>query len=221
MSLKNIQNISFDDLKRFISYVMNLKGDDLRDFVNEKQTLVLYSIIIIGSLVGFGFTLQSRVREHSDYKAKAEMLLAKEPPIREYESVLKDRKTFIQTIPPPLSDGDLILFITETATGHNIQINSFEPVRRTSAGFFRSRSVSLICSGNTFKDALAFVQELEETKYFIKVNSWSITSSVNDFELMDKQHADTEAQLKAPLIMALDVASIALVDNDKKNIQKN
>ena len=219
MSLKNFQDISSDDVKRFISYVVNLKGDDLRDFVNEKQTLVLYCVIIFGSLVGLGFTVQSRVKEYSDYKAKAEMLLAKEPPIREYEAALKDRKAFVQKIPPSLSDGDLISFITETATGHNIQINSFEPVRRISGGFFRSRSVSLICSGDTFKDASDFVQELETTKYFVKVNSWSITSSVNNFELADNQYADTELQVKAPLIMALDVASIALVENDKKNIQ--
>ncbi len=217
---KRFQSVSVGDIKKCFFYIQNLRADDLRDFVNERQLIVLYFIIILGSLIGLGITAHFRFHEYYNYKNKVELLLSKEAPIHDYQAALKDRKAFMETIPPSLSEVDLISFISEAATGHNIQINSFETVRKATSGFFRTRSVRLLCSGATFQDALSFVLELEGAKHFVRVNSWSITSNVNDLEMVDNHNASVNSQTKCPLSMTLDVASIALVENDKKNIQK-
>ncbi len=213
-------SVSVDDLKKLLYNIKNLKPEDLREFINEKQALVLYLIIVIVFLIWAAITANVRYSEYSDYKMKVSALLAKEVPVREYQDALKARKAFVGTIPLALSDADLVSFITQTATDLNIQINSFEPVRRTSSGFFRTVSIRFLCSGMTFQDALAFVRDLEKGKHFVKVNSCSINSSINEFEMRDDQTAVAENQTKFSLSMILDVASIALVENDKKNLQK-
>ncbi len=205
MNLDNFKNIKID-----INSLKNLSFEDVRNFINEQQVLALNIAIGLGALIVGMFVINMRFQEYTNLKLRMDELVVKEEPARNYEKILKKAQNFLEKVPSNLSEENLIPYLTEIADRHNITINELQPPYVRIEGFYREVRISLVCSVKDFRNALIFVNDLESSKYMLKVNSWVINPEKKEQEIDDPR-----AQPR--FLMSLDISSMQLMENDNKN----
>ena len=204
MNLDSLKNFKFD-----ANALKNFSVEDIRTFINEQQVLALNIAIGVGALVAGVFVVNMRIQEYSDLKLRLDELVVKEEPAHKYEKLLKKTQDFLRTVPATLSEENVIPYLTDLADRHHVVINELQPPYARVEGFYREVRVSFVCSVADFHSALIFLNDLENSKYMIKINSWSLNLR------KEGENAD-DPRTKQGFLMGLDISSMQLMENDKK-----
>jgi hypothetical protein len=199
MNLNSLKDIKFD-----LKALKNISIADIRNFINEQQVLSLNIAIGLSALFAAVVVLNAQFQEYSKLKLRLNELTVKEEPARAYDKILKRTGDFMQEIPAALSEEDVIPYLTQITNRHHIVIKELQPPYTTTEGFYREVRVSFVCSVTDFHEALVFINDLENSKYMIKVNSWSFVPQKTGRDADDPR-------LKPGLLMSLDISSMRLM----------
>jgi len=191
----------------------NFSMEDFRDFINEQQVLALNIVIALATIIVALVIINIRLGEFSDLKRQTNDLAVKEEPARKYEKVLKQNRTFSKTVPMALMEEEMIPYLANIADRHHVIIHEFQPPFTMSQGFYREIKLSFSCVVESFHDALKFLNDIENSKYLLKVNVWALN--------LDKKEQDlSDPDSKTKLSMSIEVSSMQLIENDDKNDKK-
>jgi hypothetical protein len=204
MNLDSLKNIKFD-----VNALKNFSIEDVRNFINEQQVLALNIAIALGALIAGVFVINMRLAEYSELNRRLDEVTVKEEPAQMYEKALKKTRDFLQAAPSVLSEEELIPYLTGLVDRHRMIISELRPPSEKAEGFFYEVRVSFVCFVDNFHDALAFVNEMENSKYMLKINSWSLDPK-------EKVQAGKDPREKTRLLMTMDVSSMRLMENDNK-----
>jgi hypothetical protein len=200
MNLDSLKNMKFD-----VNALKNFSFQDIRNFINEQQVLALNIAVGLGSLIVVVFLVNMRVEEYAGFKKNLDELTVKEEPAHKYDKLLKDKQVFLKALPSALSEEDVIPYLTELADKHQIVINELQPPYERVEGFYREVRVLFVCSIANFYDAMSFINDIENSKYMLKVNSWA-------FSPKDKEQLTNDTRSKTGLSMSLDISSMRLIE---------
>jgi hypothetical protein len=192
-------------MKFDVNALKNFSLEDVRNFINEQQVLALNIAIGLGALTVGIFVVHMRLEEYFNLKADLDELVVKEEPAHHYDKIIKERRVFLQTVPSTLSEEELIPYLTQLADKHNVVINELQPPYERVEGFYREVRMLFSCSVADFQDAMVFVNDIENSKYMLKVNSLS-------FSLKQKEEATDDPRAKPGLVMSLDISSVRLME---------
>ena len=200
MNLDSLKNMKFD-----VNALKNFSMEDVRNFINEQQVLALNIAIALGALTVGIFMTQMRLDEYFSLKRNLDELAVKEEPAHRYDKLLKDKQAFLQTFPSALSEEEVIPYLTQLADKHNVVINELQPPYEKVEGFYREVKVTFSCSVANFHDAMMFVNDIESSKYVLKVNTWS-------FSPKEKGQSKEDPRGNAGLLMSFDISSVRLME---------
>ncbi len=207
--------MNLDDLKNFkvdFEAIKHITPQDIKNFINERQALVLSSVLVLIALIVMGVIINVRSAEYYKLSEQLKVLRSKEQPINDYEKVLKDMQAIYKLIPSALSENNMIPFVAETANKRGIQIDSFEPPQTIIRSFYRETKISFICGVTSFQNALLFIHDLESSKFLLKVDSVNISKV--------EASSETPSQGEKGINLSLSITSIELLNNDQKKSKK-
>jgi hypothetical protein len=207
MNLDDLKNFKFD-----LETIKNISPEDVRNFISDRQALVLsVALALITGLV-ITVILNGRFKEYAQLNSQLEILSAKEQPIKDYDKVIKEAQQFLTTIPPAISESNIISFITDLANRRQIQVDSFDPVQVKTRSFFRETKLSFKFEAISFQKALLFIHDLESSKFLIKID---------DINMQKTATTPSEDKKKDVFVsLNLSITSIELINNDKKKNKK-
>lgn len=200
MNLDSLKNIKID-----VNALKNFSIEDVRNFINEQQVLALNIVIALAAVIVGVFVIHMRLEEYLSLKQSLDELVVKEEPARRYEKLLKEKKSLLGTLPQALSEEEVIPYLTQLADQHRVVINELQPPYERVQGFYREVKVVFVCSVANFHDAVLFVNDMENSKYMFKINSWSLSPK-------EKGLAMEDPRTRSGLQMFLDISSMRLME---------
>jgi len=199
MNLNSLKNIKFD-----INALKNLSLEDIRNFINEQQVLALNIALTLGALIAGTFVIQMRLEEYANLKRSLDEIIVKEEPAYKYDKLLKNKATFLESLPLALSEEEMIPYLTQLADKHHVVITDLQPPYEKIEGFYREVKLLFVCSADNFQDAMIFLNDIESSKYMLKVNSWSLGPK-------QKGQSIEDPRLKSGLSMSFDISAMRLM----------
>jgi hypothetical protein len=196
---------SFKNIKLDLNALKNFSIEDVRNFINEQQVLALNIAIALAAFTVGAFVVNMRLQEYVNLKSSLDELVVKEEPAHKYDKLLKDKHAFFRTVPATLSEEEAIPYLAQLADKHNVTINELQPPYERVEGFYREVRVVFSCSVANFHDAMMFMNDIESSKYMLKVNSWS-------FSPKDKGLVVEDPRVQSGLSMSLDISSMRLIE---------
>ncbi len=106
-----------------------------------------------------------------------QVMTDKEKPIQDVDNLSKEAKTLLDGVPESLPENRFITQLTSLANKRNVTVTAISPPASKDNGFFGRISTQLSCSVNGFKNALLFINDIEQAPYALKVDSWSVRPS--------------------------------------------
>ncbi|MBF0490907.1 MAG: hypothetical protein HQL15_09935, partial [Candidatus Omnitrophica bacterium] len=125
-----------------------------------------------------------------------------------YEKTDKELFQVLRAVPAPFTEDDLISYVTQLAKQYHISIIDFQPPGSEGGAFYREMTLSFTCSSTNFKDAMLFLNGIENSRRPLKINSWSAVS----------KNSETKAlkDFDTGLAMTVVISSIELMDYGPK-----
>ncbi len=203
MILDKLRNLSFN-----LDAIKDISPEDVRNFINERQSAVLAVILFLAGFIIMAVILNLRFTEHANLTAQLEVLRSKEQPVKDYEKITKEYHSFLNSLPPSLSENDMISFVAGKANHRNIQVDSFEPAEVKTKSFYRETTLGFSCNAASFQNILLFLHDLENSKFLVKVDLLDIKKTTIQ---------DTEDFMMS---FTLTITSIQLINNEQKKPKK-
>ena len=187
----------------------SLSVDDIRDFILQYKI----EMVCAGFVVLTGFCVLMFV---SGQMAKIKLLnddiqamSDKEAPVHELKTI-EDAAPVLSDMPKALPENKFISYLTAFANKRDVVITAITPPENINAGFFQRSVVKVSCMISGFQDALLFLNDIEQSEYAIKVDSWKVLRSSDTGDVRSKYKNDQK------LLVVMTVSSIEILDNEKK-----
>lgn len=166
MNLDALKNIDINSLK-------NLDFNQLKSRILSRVD-ILINIFLIGITIFATIYIYNNKKEnYNKTKAELEGLKEKSAAIKAFRAQEEKLGELKAELPESLDADLLVSKISEFAILHRVQIKTFSPAQETSGRFFTIAQVKINISSNDFKSLLAFTNEIENSKYFLRIKSWS------------------------------------------------
>jgi len=204
---------------------INYSSEEFRELVNERKTEALAIVIVLLAVYGAYMLYDNRIKELSGIQAEIKMLADKEQPAKDYQSIMEENKTYLASLPPAMAENKFISELTTWAGQRGIKIKSFDPPRTKTEGFYRTTTIQMLCTADSFYVALLFLSDIERAKYALRVDSFTASadsslSQNNGFGQNTERVATGKS--KSPVInVGLLIASTELIEKEiEKDVKK-
>jgi len=165
--MANIENLKTD---------FDINNIDLKKIlllIDQQKNTFVKIVLIVGSLLVAGLII-------NDYHAKVQAFNAKISMAQKKIQVLKVRDVAVQnfndfqsSLPPKLSEVDMITVVSDYAKSCNITVNSLSPADVKDMGLYDQINVKLEAQSNIFKDMMLFLRKIERSHYPLRIESWT------------------------------------------------
>lgn len=196
-----------------------MSPQDLMDFVlHHKSAMVSFASIVVTAgylLVVFGGQMQQISAMDQDIR----LLQDKDQPSRDLTKTTSESKAFFGALPVILPENRFITQLTTLANKRNVSVTAISPPENKEYGFFRRVTSQLTCSVNGVKDALLFINDIEQSEFALKVDSWKVRhldAESNNARMRGEDPAGkAAANASTKLDMVIVVSSVGILDNGK------
>jgi len=167
--IARLNNIKIEDLK-------NLKDLDykkiLHDVLKKPDIVVIIVVVAITFFVSV-FYFQKRNKEAKIYDREIPALEEKIKTIEEYNKVTDELQNIIDNIPEPITEGELIDFLTNVAMKYSAQIKSFSPAIEKEKNLHNLVEMTVSISVKDYRDLWVFINTIEKSAYPLRIESWA------------------------------------------------
>ncbi len=151
----------------------NIDFDKALKFLAENQNTLIKIALASGVLVlGVGMFNDYRSKDKG-FHTQMTQAQDKLEVIRTKEAAEDEFNKFKATMASSLTESELIGQISQFAKACNVNIVSLSPADSKDMGYYNVVSVSLGATSDTFKDLLLFLHKIENSKNYLRVDSWS------------------------------------------------
>ncbi len=191
-------------------------------FIKYKIEMVCVGVLLVG-IMGIWSFFSSQMTQITTVSADVQLLTDKEQSVTNLVKSGQEDLEMQAELPPALEDKRVITYLTSLAVKRDIRITSMPAPKEKFSGFFRRKTIELTCSADTFQNILLFLNDIEFSKYALKVDSWSVTRIVEssmDVRSRRGRTQDTNPEQEkgiSKLLLSMTVSSIEILDNEKKS----
>lgn len=145
-------------------------------------------------------TLGKSQTEMKGIKSKMSNLQSKSSSIADYNKAFTDTNTFLKQVPPPLSEDQIVSFVTDLADKHNIKIQTVNPLKVEDKDIMTTTTLQFSLTASEYKDMVRLIADIELAKNLLQVKA--LTAQV-------QMGANVDTASDVPLIdFRIDVASV-------------
>jgi hypothetical protein len=151
----------------------NLDSDTLLNPLTEHQSLLVKIGVVVGALIIAGLLF-------NDHHIKDQLLQNKMTQVNEKLEAIKDRNTAVQAVvkfksslPPKISENDLIDLITNYVRTFHVNITALSPPQSGRSNLYDTLNVTINGESANFKNMMLFIRAVEGPKSPLEINSWS------------------------------------------------
>ena len=166
MDLKSLLQNDIKDLK-------NIKLGDVRSQLQSRPMAGLKVILVIlaAGILLYGWSTgnkrkQALMNERGEKQKKFQVF-------QNLQSVKTDRDSFFKSLPQMIEQETLVKVISDLAEKHDIQIESFSPNQRKFNDLVKANVVELTVTAERYENLAEFIESLEKSPYFLRVEKWS------------------------------------------------
>ena len=166
--IKRLNRININDLKE-------MDWGLAKDWL-QSQPGVLINIAM--AVVTFFVVSSTYNRNASTMKALGEertVLQEKSEALEKANSVEKQYKDFVESIPQTIEEDDLIETLSDFAIRRGVRILSFSPAKEESNKFVNVTSVEVNVASADYTNIVLFMHDIENSPYLVRIGNWSGT----------------------------------------------
>jgi len=172
----------------------NIDADKIMGPLSGQQNNLVKIGLIAGSLALIWLMF-------SNYRGSDQQMLArlaqeqeKLDDIKASDAANKDLDDFKSSLPPRITEFDLIGLISNYVKLHHVTITSLSPAESRNMGLYDIISVKFAAEADDFKSLMFFLKEIEDSKSSLLISSWS--GHETDSGKIDFTIAINEVQIK-------------------------
>jgi hypothetical protein len=158
--------------------IKDIDINKIKDQLIEQKELVLQ----IGLGVVTFFMIISMMggcqKEISKYKSQINSMQSKSGIIDQYKKSQSDVDTFLKSLPPSLSEDQIIDLVTDLADKNKIKILTFTPTasRNESRKIYQETAIQFSMQADTYKSMVRMIAAIERSKSILQVKNCSVQS---------------------------------------------
>ncbi|MBF0386664.1 MAG: hypothetical protein HQL20_02275 [Candidatus Omnitrophica bacterium] len=193
-----------------------LTVESVKEFALKRkaETFCVVLVLVTGIVVWLFIT--SQLQKVSQIKSDVQLLLDKETVIAKFNKVSTEGAALMGTVPGALPENRFITQLTALANKRNVAVTAISPPSTKDSGFFRYISTQLSCSADNFNDALLFINDVDQSEFALKVDSWKVRQA----GAADFSNTVNPAGASGRLDMVIVVSSIDILGNEKAKSAK-
>lgn len=209
MNIPDLSKIDIQDLQK-LDYMKLLQELKKRPDVLITVVLVLVTLILSVNI------FMKKSQELQSLQQEISKLEAKDKVIAQYDTAKKELTDFLVNIPKTLLENDLINTVTDFAVARSVQIESYTPARKQSLAIYDLTSISLNVTAAEYKNIWLFVNDIEKSKYAIRVENWSGSTDVTTRNTASRKINLSDLNpVQSGVTARLEIAAINLKSEEK------
>ena len=165
MNIKNLEKIDPKNLK-------NINIAQIKEWIQKYPEIFINILLIPLTLFAIIYISSGQQKEAQRLKNTVTEMKSKADVVARLGQVQKEYDEFIKKFPQSIETDRLIDKISEFAVTHNVQITSYTPAKQKTSGLVELTTISINISGNNYNDIVAFIKDIEESPYTLKVEKW-------------------------------------------------
>ena len=165
MDIKNLIKI---DPKNF----KNINITQIKEALQKHPEIFVNILLIPLTLFAIIYLYSGRQKEAQKLRNTIVEMRGKADVVARLGQTQKEYDEFIKKFPQSIESDRLIDKISEFAVTHNVQITSYTPAKQKTSGLVELTSISINISSNNYDDIVAFIKDIEESPYTLKVEKW-------------------------------------------------
>jgi hypothetical protein len=217
MEFPDLKNFNPQSIKGFDpASLKKITPEDVRDFLLERKfESAAVFFLLAGVLAGY-YIYSNNSLEISTLDQQVQALKQKEDPVKAYQKTLSEKAKILRSVPPALNEDSVIPAIADIARKNQVRITSFSPPVLIKESNSRRISSDIICVASSFNEALLFLYSIENSKFSLRVDSWTgkpLDASQQSYSRAIADDLKTDEQKS--FMMSISVSSIEVLANDQ------
>jgi len=171
MEFNNLLQLDINTLK-------NINWTKAREELWRRKDKLVVFVLIVVTLILCIYLFFGKSRENATLRTHVTSLEKKLKALEKLNSTKKDLEETKKKFPMEIPDDELISKIANLANAHGINISNFSPLSSDDRGMYTLTLVRLTgVVANDFKTMWAFLHDIENLSYAIRIESWSTNFS--------------------------------------------
>ena len=166
--------------------------------------------------------ISGQIQKVKGLDADIQSMSDREDPVSHLKKAMAEDIVLMKNIPAPLLENKFIPELTEMAKKRNVVVTGISPPESGFFGFFRRSYSQVTGYCNNFKDAILFINDIEQSAFSLKVDSWEVSllgepgNGNNSGGMYRGANKNLNADEPPKLNIILKVSSIEILGNEKK-----
>ena len=110
---------------------------------------------------------------NKDLHSQISQLQQKMGVLKARDATIQDLNDFKSSLPKKVDESGLITLISDYAKIYHVKITSLAPAESRDMGLYDAVNANFNAVSDNFKNAILFLRKIEESKFPLRVNSWS------------------------------------------------
>ncbi len=165
MDLSHLAQIDFNDLK-------NLNWPQLiRNWVKRRDILI--NIVLVGATLLACTTIYTSKRQEAE-KDSAQLAAMKksQDSLKTLHAVKAELENFLNSARGEIPDDQLMRTLSDLSNKNKVSITAFSPLNKRNLNSYSITTVTLSVTADTFENLWSFINEIENSEYFLHVEKW-------------------------------------------------
>ena len=159
--------------------IKDIDINKIKNLLMERKELALQIAFGIVAFFMVVSILGGSQKEIKKYKTQINAMQSKFSVIGLYKKSQSDIDAYLKNIPPPMSEGQIISFVTDMADKNHVRIQTFTPDPNPADGkkFFREVSIQFSLQADQYKRVVGLISDIEHAKSALQVKSCLIQNA--------------------------------------------
>ena len=165
MDIKNLLKIDPKNIKA-------INVAQIKETMQKHPEIFINILLIPLTLFAIIYVYSGQRKEAQRLKDVITELKSKTGVVTRLGQTQKEYDEWVKKFPQTIAGDRLIDKISEFAVTHSVQITSYTPAKQKASGLIEQTTISINISSNNYDDIVAFVKDIEESPYTLKVEKW-------------------------------------------------
>jgi len=165
MKISDLNKITARDIK-------NYDWRSLKDHLLSDPTPIFCFLAVVITITAVSIAYRTYKGAVKTQRIEIPKLRNRVEALNSFEIVQKHHSDFLAKAPKAISENKLIEILSEIALARSVQILSFSPTSKKSAGPISLTSVEITVASENYADTVRFTRDIENLPHSIRIGKW-------------------------------------------------
>ncbi|GEM_PF-3256438 len=151
--------------------IKDIDFNKLKDRLLDRKDLLIQIGLVVVFLIIISSLFKNSQVEVGKFKSQMADLQSKTSVVAEYNKTNEDASAFLKEAPPPLSEDQIINFVTDLADKNNVKILTFSPAKVEDEEVLSTTMLQFSLETKEYKDMVHFIADIERSKNLLQIKT--------------------------------------------------